>query len=254
VDAKKRNDFTSIAASLVLQTCSMATQLDGAQFFIWGIDQSAYGPVELPTLVSWIKDERVLAETWIFLARDVAWRRAAELPELQMFFRRKASGTAAAPAGFQAASLRRVKILAGLSDVQLERLAQLMELQRVAQWTVIVKQGEHGDAMYLILEGELRVRLVASGKETILSTLGPGEFFGDMALFDQGPRSADVVANVDSVVLKITAAAFDDLAKTAPDLAAPFLMATVKTLAARIRADNKRLRDSVNFASAAGAR
>ena len=230
----------------------MATQMDSAQFFIWGIDQSAYGPVELPTLVSWIKDERVLAETWIFLARDVAWRRAAELPELQMFFRRKASGAAAAPVGFQAGSLRRVKILAGLSDAQLERLAQLMELQRVAQWTVIVKQGEHGDAMYLILEGELRVRLIASGKETILSTLGPGEFFGDMALFDQGPRSADVVANVDSVVLKITAHAFEDLATAAPDLAAPFLMATVKTLAARIRADNKRLRDSVNFASAAG--
>jgi len=229
----------------------MATQLDGAQFFIWGIDQSAYGPVELPTLVSWIKDERVLAETWIFLARDIAWRRAAEMPELQMFFRRKAAG-ATAPAGFQVGSLRRVKILAGLSDAQLERLAQLMELQRVAQWTVIVKQGEHGDAMYLILEGELRVRLIASGKETILSTLGPGEFFGDMALFDQGPRSADVVANVDSVVLKITANAFADLAKSAPDLAAPFLMATVKTLAARIRADNKRLRDSVNFASAAG--
>jgi len=232
----------------------MATQLDGAQFFIWGIDQSAYGPVELPTLVSWIKDERVLAETWIFLPRDIAWRRAAELPELQMFFHGQASGAAApaTPAGFRAGSLRRVKILAGLSDAQLERLAQLMELQRVAQWTVIVKQGEHGDAMYLILEGELRVRLIASGKETILSTLGPGEFFGDMALFDHGPRSADVVANVDSTVLKITAPAFEELAKVAPDLAAPFLMATVKTLAARIRADNKRVRDSVNFASAAG--
>src|SRR5882762_9585246 len=73
----------------------MATQMDSAQFFIWGIDQSAYGPVELPTLISWIKDERVLAETWIFLARDVAWRRATEIPELQMFFRRKASGAAA---------------------------------------------------------------------------------------------------------------------------------------------------------------
>src|SRR6266576_2258895 len=180
----------------------MATHLDGAQFFIWGIDQSAYGPVELPMLVSWIQDERVLAETWVFLERDVAWRRAADLPELQMFFHRQPA--AAAPAGFQAGSLRRVKILAGLSDAQLQRLAQLMELQRVAQWSVIVKQGEHGDAMYLILEGELRVRLIASGKETILSTLGPGEFFGDMALFDQGPRSADVVANVDSVVLKIT--------------------------------------------------
>ena len=93
--------------------------------------------------------------------------------------------------------------------------------------------------------------LMVGEKETILSTLGPGDFFGDMSLFDHGPRSADVVANVDSTVLKISAPKFEELAQQSPDLAAPFLMATVKTLAARIRADNKRLGDSVKFARAA---
>jgi CRP-like cAMP-binding protein len=145
-----------------------------------------------------------------------------------------------------------VKILAGLTDPQLERLAQAMETQRVPQWAVVVKQGERGDTMYLILDGELRVRLMVGEKETILSTLGPGDFFGDMSLFDHGPRSADVVANVDSTVLKISATRFEELAQQSPDLAAPFLLATVKTLAARIRADNKRLGDSVKFARAAG--
>jgi len=230
----------------------MATQADASQFYIWGIDQSAYGPVELPTLVGWIKDERVLADTWVFVGRDVTWRRASEISELEMFFNRKPAAAPAGPSSIRAGSLRRVKILAGLADEQLERLAQFMELQRVPQWSVIVKQGEPGDSMYLILEGELRARLMVGGKETILSTLGPGDFFGDMSLFDQGPRSADVVANVDSNVLKISAATFDKLAKEAPELAAPFLLATVRTLAARIRADNKRLRDSVNFSSVAG--
>lgn len=231
----------------------MATQADSAVFFIWGIDQSAYGPIELPTLVDWIKDERVLADTWVFVGRDVTWRRAADLPELQMFFRnRKTSAETTSPAGIQAGALRRVKILAGLTDVQLERLAQAMELHRVPQWKVIVRQGERGDAMYLILEGELRVRLLAGDKETIISTLGPGEFFGDMSLFDQGPRSADVVANTDSTVLRFTATAFENLAKEEPALAAPFLLATVRTLAARIRADNKRLGNAVKFAGAAG--
>ena len=231
----------------------MAMQVNSNHFFIWGIDQASYGPVELPTLVSWIKDERVFADTWIFIERDVTWRRAVDIPELQMFFRSRPADSATAASAVPIGVLRRVKILAGLSDAKLQRLAQLMEFQRIRQWTVVVKQGEPGDAMYLILEGELRVRLIAGGKETILSTLGPGEFFGDMSLFDQGPRSADVVANADSTVLKITAAAFEDLTSKAPDLAAPFLMATVKTLAARIRADNKRVRDSANFAGAAGA-
>jgi hypothetical protein len=230
----------------------MATQADTARYYIWGIDQSAYGPVELPNLVSWIKDERVLAETWVFNEREVSWRRAADLPELQMFFTGKPAASITAPGAIKAGALRRVKILAGLSDTQLERLSQAMELQRVPQWSVVVKQGERGDTMYLILDGELRARLMVGDKETILSTLGPGEFFGDMSLFDHGPRSADVVANVDSTVLKISAAKFEALALQSPDLAAPFLMATVKTLAARIRADNKRVGDSVKFARAAG--
>lgn len=226
-------------------------------FCIWGVDHAAYGPVELPTLIAWIKDERVQADTWIFVRRDVAWRRASEITELQMFFRSKATGAATGGDSTEAAlkpgALRRVKILASLEDPQLLRFAKFMELHEVAQWTVIVKQGDHGDTMFLILEGELRVRLMAGSKETILATLGPGDFFGDISLFDHGPRSADVVANMDSVVLKISAGGFEKLAKEAPELATPFLLSTIRTLAARIRADNKRLRDSVSFASAAGA-
>jgi CRP-like cAMP-binding protein len=72
-------------------------------------------------------------------------------------------------------------------------------------------------------------------------TFSPGDIFGEMALFDQGPRSADVVANVDSALLKLTATAFQRLTREAPSLATPFLQATSRTLAARIRADNKRL-------------
>jgi CRP-like cAMP-binding protein len=127
-----------------------------------------------------------------------------------------------------------------------------MEMQRVPQWTAVVSQGARDDAMYFILEGELRVRIVQAGKETILSTLGPGDFFGEISLFDRGPRSADVVANSESTVLKMTAATFEKIAKEAPDVATPFLQGTIRTLAARIRADDKRIGDSAKLNSAAG--
>src|SRR5439155_9362902 len=120
-------------------------------------------------------------------------------------------------------ALRRVRILAGLSDLQLERFVQFMELHPVRQWTEIVKQGSPGDAMYLVLEGEVRVRTMIAGKERILVTLAPGEFFGEVALFDYGPRSADVVANQDSLLLKISAAALQRLISESPDLAAPVM-------------------------------
>lgn len=232
----------------------MAADSNQNGFIVWGIDQTPYGPVELPTLVSWVKDERVTAETWIFAQKALAWQKAPQVAELQMFFRpkRAAANPAAPSAGsWDYRTLRRVKILAALSDEQLERFGHYAELERVPQWKVIVKQGDRGDAMYLILEGELRVRLDVMGRETILATMGAGEFFGDISLFDQGPRSADVVANADSTIVKLTASKFEELAQAAPDLATPLLMAIGKTLTARIRADNKRFGDSVKFARAA---
>jgi CRP-like cAMP-binding protein len=229
-------------------------------YSIWAADNVVYGPVELPTLISWVRDERVLAETWVFDGQNDRWRKAASLPELQLFFRKKNdSGAAAADLGLSIADseitpgmLRRVKALAELTDDQLKRFARFMEAHTIRQWTQIVKQGDPDDGMYLVLDGELRVRLMIGGKETILATLGPGECFGEIALFDQGPRSADVVANKDSVLLKISTEAFDKLRREAPELSAPILFAISKTLAARIRADNKRIKDSVNFARAAG--
>jgi CRP-like cAMP-binding protein len=146
--------------------------------------------------------------------------------------------------------MRRVKILATMNDDQLLKFAEFMDVEKIPQWSVIVKQGDPGDTMYLILDGELRVRIYVKGKETILATLGVGEFFGDISLFDHGPRSADVVANKESLVLKITAKAFDELAKAAPELATPFLRAVGQTLSARIRAVNKRAGDAIKFSSA----
>jgi len=234
----------------------MATSLSNAEFVVW-VDHTPYGPAELPTLVSWIRDDRIDADTWIFVGRNSAWVKASELPELQMFFggerqaarANRAAPAAGAPLDFRA--LRRIRILATMKDDELERFAQFLETERFAQWSVVVRQGDPGDTMYFILEGELRVRIDLAGKETILATLGPGEFFGDISLFDHGPRSADVVANSDSVVMKFSTSAFDKLSKEAPELATPFLRAIGRTLTARIRADNKRYGDSVRFARAA---
>ena len=212
-------------------------------FFIWGIDHSPYGPVELRVLIDWIKDERVLADTWIFARADGTWRRAVEIPELREHFKMTTAAppAATAKADIKPASLRRIKILAQMNDAQLDRLAEFMEVQKVPQWFALVKQGDVGNGMFFVLQGELRARVMAGDKETILATFGPGDFFGDMSLFDHGPRSADVIANAESIVLKMSDVAFERLTREAPALATPFLQATARTLAARIRADNRRL-------------
>lgn len=213
-------------------------------YFVWGVDDAPYGPIELSTLTDWIRDERVVADTWIFSRNAGNWQQAVKLPELALQF----APAEIAPEldrplekGIRPGTLRRIKILAELKDAQLAHLADFMEAQSVAERTVIFSQGDSSDAMYLVMSGELRARVINGGRETILATFGAGEFFGDMALLDHGPRSADVVANVNSTLLKISATSFDRLTREAPALATPFLQATARTMAARIRADNKRL-------------
>lgn len=235
----------------------MATQDSESVYFIWGVDDSPYGPVELSVLTEWIRDERVVPETWVFSRNASNWMRASELPELKNHFALKFTSVpdATQRVGIKPGSLRRIKILADLKDAQLAHLAEYMEMQDVSQWTVLFNQGDISDSMFLVMAGELRARTVVDGHETILATFGPGDFFGDMALFDHGPRSADVVANTDSTLLKITSISFDRLTREAPALATPFLQATARTLSARIRADNKRLsRVTQQFSASTGGR
>ena len=222
----------------------MDGEVSANRYFIWGDDESPYGPVPLPTLVDWIADERIVPETWVFSRACNQWLKAGELAELKEYFGVTvfdAETLAPMQTGMKPGMLRRIKILAELKDAQLAQLAEYLEVQPVKQWTVLFNQGDASDAMYLVMGGELRARTMVGGKETILATFTAGDFFGDMALFDHGPRSADVLANVDSTLLKLSPAAFEKLTREMPALAAPFLQATARTLAARIRADNQRL-------------
>jgi CRP/FNR family transcriptional regulator, cyclic AMP receptor protein len=218
---------------------------------VWGVDNIAYGPVELPTLVSWIKQGRVLANSWIFRDDPGLWARAADVPELQSIIKSKpdANRSPASDAqGIKPGSLRRIKIFADMDDLLLESLLRYIEVIKVPVFATVVHKGEHGDAMFLVLEGELRARVLIEGRETMLTTMGVGDCFGELALLDHGPRSADVVANADSIVLKISSESLHRLFKEAPALAAPFLLALNRVIAQRVRALTKRYEDSIQLA------
>jgi len=176
-----------------------------------------------------------------------------------MFFRKRMPGGGGGPkeaapliAGVKPGQLRRVKILSEFDDTQLGRFLKFMEVRQVRQFAEVVKTGDHGDSMFLVLEGEVRVRMMMGTKEKILATLPAGEFFGEMTLFDQGPRSADIVANSDCTLIRISADSLETLLNEAPELAPPLLIAICRTFSARIRQLNKKWKDAMNFGGAAG--
>ena len=194
----------------------------------------------------------------MFADHTKAWSRAGQLAELGMFFKSKPEATSPAlssslaASGVKPGSLRRIKILAQLDDAHLEALFHCMELLRFQQFASVVAKGDHGDAMYFVLEGELRARTLIDGKETILSTLAPGEFFGEISLLDQGPRSLDVIANTDSAILRLSAQAFEKMVRETPELATPVLYALSKSIVGRVRILTKRYEDSIHLARVAG--
>jgi len=254
--AKNPSRKTNIESSHMENAAKIST------YRVWGIDSVVYGAVDLPGLVQWIKDERVTADQWVFAEHDNRWQKAADLPELQATLRSKPQGSVAGVAtagmgarklGVKPETLRRMKVFSGLDDRQIESFVRYMEVINCQQFNHIVRKGEHGDAMYIVLEGELRALAMVDGKESTLATMTAGETFGEISLIDQGPRSSDVVANKDSVLLKISTSAFDQLLREAPALAVPFLLALSRSVVGRVRGLTKRYEDSVHFIRASHA-
>ena len=93
------------------------------------------------------------------------------------------------------AVLRSVPLFASFSEEPLRMLTTVVTRRSVTRGTIIMAAGDPTDSLYIILSGRLKVMMSdADGKEVILSILGPGEFFGEMGLIDDSPRSASVVA------------------------------------------------------------
>jgi len=221
---------------------------------VWGVDHIVFGPVELPVLVNWLKQERVTADTWLFIESSNVWSRAADLPELKMFFRRPLTEqprTNGANPRITPTALRRIKILATVDDKVLDSLLRYLEPVEVRPFAVLVRPGEPADAMYFILEGELRAYILTDGHESTLATLTPGDSFGEIALLDNGSRSAFVSANQPSLLLKLSSASFSTILREAPALATPFTLGLARVLAGRLRGMNKRYEDSVHFGQVA---
>ena len=121
-----------------------------------------------------------------------------------------------------------VPLFAGLSRRHLGKVAAVGRIKRFESKTAIVRAGDPGDALYVVLDGAVSVR--RRGLPGV--TLGIGSFFGEMALLDGGARTASVVAEGPVACLTIAQSRFLKLLQSEPAIAVGIL----KELAARLRA------------------
>jgi CRP/FNR family cyclic AMP-dependent transcriptional regulator len=141
------------------------------------------------------------------------------------------------PTTVSTAVLRAVPLFSSVPDEQLRTLATVVTRRSLTRGATVMVAGDQTDSLYIILSGRLKVMMSdAEGKEVILSILGPGEFFGEMGLIDDSPRSASVVAIEPCELLAIAKRDFNKCLAENFEMA----MAVMRGLVRRLReADRK---------------
>ncbi len=124
-----------------------------------------------------------------------------------------------------------IPLFAGIARAHLETLAALLRRRRFAAGEVVFDEGDPGTALYILEAGQVKIRLMSpDGREVVLAVLRPHDFFGELALIDEQPRSADAVVRTASEVLVLNRDDFVRCAVAQPQIALNALAAVSRRL------------------------
>ena len=152
------------------------------------------------------------------------------------------AGPTPPPIGDVAELLAQINIFAGLQPAYLKRIAAVGIREKYDADAVIFSEGAAGEKMYLILNGAVRIsRQVPGMGEEALAVLRAGNYFGEMSLVDDSPRSADARAHEATELLVLKKDDLEDLLFVDRDLAYDLLWNFVRTLTGRLRDTNDKM-------------
>ena len=141
--------------------------------------------------------------------------------------------------------LRRIPLLEGLSDEDIEWVASFARPEDLAPGAVLTAEGEPGDSLYLVISGDLEVVKRSGTGDVPLARLGPGEIVGEMAVLESRPRTASVRAISPVRVLRIPGATLLELLRTRPGAS----ISMIRTVSGRLRNTEAMLREREKLAA-----
>ena len=149
----------------------------------------------------------------------------------------------AAVASVPEPTLAAQELLRGLTDDELRAVEKAAATQLASEGERIVHEGDDGDTVFFVLAGSVSVRVeLDEGRSRRLSTLGAGVAFGEMAMLDDGRRSADVVADEDTVLARVSVTELRELGERFPNLVTTIYRNLAANLARRLRSANGQVR------------
>ncbi len=138
--------------------------------------------------------------------------------------------------------VRRAPLFAALDDEASASLLQTMVEVRLGRAEVLFAEGDPGDRLYVIVEGKIKLgRTSVDGRENLLAILGPGQMFGELSLFDPGPRTATATAVTDTRLARLKKSSLRPWLNNRPEIAEQLL----RVLARRLRRTNDALADLI---------
>jgi CRP-like cAMP-binding protein len=138
--------------------------------------------------------------------------------------------------------LRRCPLFQTLSSAQLGAVAAIAAPRDLPGGAAVFKEGDGGDEMYVVVSGRIRISKMVKGVgEEALSILDAGAYFGEMAMIDDAPRSADALAHTPCSLAVIRRDALEQLMFVDKELAYVLLWTFVRTLSTRLREMNEKI-------------
>jgi cAMP-dependent protein kinase regulator len=108
-------------------------------------------------------------------------------------------------------------LFSGLTKEEFRRVVSHLSLRHYEEETVIVSEGDPGESMFIVVNGEVRVNTTdTKGKQITLANLAEGEFFGEVSLLTGRPRTATIITNIPSDLLELTRSDFDKIVADFP--------------------------------------
>ena len=143
--------------------------------------------------------------------------------------------------------LHKTVLFREFTDQEMSEFLDLLDPLSAEPGEIVVRQDDIGDCMFIVVQGTCRVVHHKGGREVELAVMREGDFFGELALVDEGPRSADVIAISEVSMLKISQAVIAAVAGVYPRAAFKLLIAIGRIMVERLRKANQRYVDSLLF-------
>jgi len=138
--------------------------------------------------------------------------------------------------------LARAGLFQGVADEAAEALAGSLTYGDYTRGEAVFSEGEQGDTLFIVLSGKVKIgRRAADGRENMLSVMGPSDMFGELSLFDPGPRTATATVVTDARLASLAHASLRPWIKDRPEIAEQLL----RVLARRLRRTNDALADLI---------